>query len=178
MIDPATVIETGNQTSNPPEVALESNSSSAEQPQFDEPPSWIQAAIAIPAVYSALHNKPVIFSLYICHAAEALTFNQEYRNKPYATNVLSFPAELPDFIQSATDGFTLGDLICCSDVIEQEARAQNKPSKHHYAHMIIHGFLHLLGFDHINDTDAQLMESIEIQALKNLKIPSPYEAVV
>ncbi len=96
-----------------------------------------------------------------------------YRGRDKATNVLSFPADIhPD------TGIThLGDIIACACVIEREAIEQNKPESDHWAHMIVHSVLHLLGHDHMTDSDAAEMEAIEQQILAKLDIPDPYRPV-
>lgn len=101
---------------------------------------------------------------------ESQTLNREYRGKDKTTNVLSFPFEVPEGI----DIPLLGDLIICKQVVELEAEEQNKTLFHHWAHMVIHGTLHLRGYDHINEDDAQEMESLEISTLSQLDIPNPY----
>lgn len=101
---------------------------------------------------------------------ESQSLNHQYRGKDKATNVLSFPFEVPEGI----DLPLLGDLIVCRQIVEKEAIEQNKNLFHHWAHMVIHGTLHLRGFDHINDDDAQEMESLEISILEQLDIPNPY----
>ena len=101
---------------------------------------------------------------------ESQTLNNQYRGKDKTTNVLSFPFEVPDGI----DIPLLGDLIICRQVVELEAEEQNKTLFHHWAHMVIHGTLHLCGYDHINEDDAQEMESLEISILAKLDIPNPY----
>ena len=101
---------------------------------------------------------------------ESQQLNRDYRNKDKPTNVLSFPFEAPPGLPIDI----LGDLAICADVVAQEAVAQNKVLAHHWAHMVIHGTLHLLGFDHINDDDAEVMEAIECELLAQLQIPDPY----
>jgi len=96
--------------------------------------------------------------------------NQTYRKKPKPTNVLSFPAQLPEPLR----GDFLGDIAICADVVEKEARLQNKPLNAHFAHLVVHGILHLLGFDHENEIDAQKMETKEILILNALEFPDPY----
>lgn len=156
-----------------PSIHIE-NQSNAELPHDEDPPSWISACLELPLVQSALENKPVIFSILYADKAEAQALNNEFRSKDYATNVLSFPAELPDFIQTLDDGFTLGDLVICPDVVVHEASSQLKSQLHHHAHLVIHGFLHLLGFDHEQDRDAEIMENLEVETLKKLGFPDPY----
>ena len=101
---------------------------------------------------------------------ESQHLNHQYRGKDKSTNVLSFPFEVPDGI----DLPLLGDLIICRQVVEKEAKEQNKKLFNHWAHMVIHGTLHLRGFDHIKEDDAQEMESLEISILGQLDIPNPY----
>lgn len=102
---------------------------------------------------------------------ESQTLNHQYRNKDKPTNVLSFPFELPDGIELDL----LGDLVICAPIVEQEAKQQNKPLIAHWAHMIIHGCLHLLGYDHINDNEAEEMETLEIKLLAQLGFNNPYQ---
>lgn len=101
--------------------------------------------------------------------------NNQYRGKDYATNVLSFPFEASD-AEVAALGFTeLGDVIICPEVLEREASEQNKPLEHHWAHIAIHGMLHLLGYDHIEEEEAQEMEGLERNLLADLGIADPYK---
>ena len=101
---------------------------------------------------------------------ESQQLNRDYRGKDSPTNVLSFPFEPPPGIEMNL----LGDLVICADIVEQEANQQNKPILHHWAHMVVHGTLHLLGFDHIEDQEAQQMENLEIALLAKLAIDDPY----
>jgi probable rRNA maturation factor len=103
--------------------------------------------------------------------AEGAELNSHYRGKAGPTNVLSFPFEAPPGI--ATD--ILGDLAICAPVVEREAREQGKPALAHWAHMVVHGVLHLQGYDHIEEDEAVLMESEEIAILAGLGFPNPYE---
>ncbi len=91
--------------------------------------------------------------------------NRQFRNKDKPTNVLSFPM----------DGMMLGDIVLSSETIEREATTQGKMFEHHLTHLIIHGFLHLLGYDHMNEDSASEMEAIEIKALAQMGIDNPYE---
>ena len=101
---------------------------------------------------------------------ESQALNSQYRGKDKPTNVLSFPFEVPDGIELDL----LGDLIISAEVVEQEALEQEKPLLHHWAHMVIHGTLHLLGYDHISDEEAEEMEALEVKLLAELSIPDPY----
>jgi probable rRNA maturation factor len=106
----------------------------------------------------------------VVDASESQQLNLTYRGKDKPTNVLSFPADLPDFVDSEH----LGDLAICAEIVFREAKEQGKPELHHWAHMTIHGCLHLLGYDHIKDAEAEQMEALEIELLAALNIPDPY----
>ena len=97
--------------------------------------------------------------------------NQEWRGIDKPTNVLSFPAVEPTKLARAP---FLGDIIIAYETVEREAKAEGKAFADHYAHLVVHGFLHLLGFDHINEADAERMEALEIAILSSLDIPDPY----
>jgi len=101
---------------------------------------------------------------------ESQQLNLDYRGMDKPTNVLSFPFEAPPGI----DLNLLGDLVICAPVVAQEAQQQHKPLNHHWAHMVIHGILHLRGYDHIEDDDAQTMEALETRLLAGLDIADPY----
>lgn len=101
---------------------------------------------------------------------ESAALNQQYRGKDGATNVLSFPADIPAELELPL----LGDLVICKQRVEQEALTQHKALFEHWAHLVIHGTLHLLGFDHIDNDDAEEMESLEIALLSELGIANPY----
>ncbi len=112
-----------------------------------------------------------VVNVRIVDEAEGWALNREWRGKDSATNVLSFPADMP-----LVDGSrVLGDVVLCAPVIEQEASKQGKSLKAHWAHLVIHGLLHLLGFDHINGEQAKLMEAREIELLAHLGFSNPYE---
>jgi probable rRNA maturation factor len=114
----------------------------------------------------------------IAEEDESHALNMEYRHVDRPTNVLSFPYELPeDLPPEALADFPenyLGDLVICKSVVEREAQEQNKTPEEHWAHMVVHGTLHLLGFDHLTDAEAQEMETRETAALKELGFPDPY----
>ena len=103
---------------------------------------------------------------------ESQALNRQYRGLDRPTNVLSFPFEAPP--QVATNH--IGDLVICAPVVEREAAEQGKPPEAHWAHMVVHGVLHLLGYDHQTDADAETMEGLEIAILGRLGFPNPYEA--
>jgi len=108
--------------------------------------------------------------------AESAELNETYRQKNGPTNVLSFPFEKPEGLpEDALSSDTLGDLVICAPVVLKEAAEQGKKVTEHWAHMVIHGCLHLQGYDHINNDDAQVMELLEIQLLNNIGISNPYE---
>ena len=109
-------------------------------------------------------------AIRLVDAEEGRALNRDYRDKDYATNVLSFPAELPPGVPLPV----LGDLVLCAPVIAREAAEQGKPLKHHYAHMVVHGVLHLLGHDHMHEAEAEAMEAIEREVLAGLGIADPY----
>ena len=109
-------------------------------------------------------------SIRIVDGGESAELNQTWRHQSGPTNVLSFPADLPE-----QPGLPLiGDLVICAPVVEQEAREQHKALEAHWAHMVVHGTLHLLGYDHIEETEALEMEALETQILTGLGYPSPY----
>ena len=105
-------------------------------------------------------------TIRLVEADEGLALNKEYRGKDYATNVLSFPYDSEPLVS--------GDLVICPSVVAREASEQNKPLAAHYAHLTVHGMLHLQGWDHENDDDAQAMEDEETEILAALGYPDPY----
>lgn len=117
-----------------------------------------------------------IFSLTIriVDEQEAQRFNREYRNRDYATNVLSFPAELPEGLPDEIRQSQLGDLLICAPVVMREALEQQKPDADHWAHLTIHGILHLLGHDHEQADEAAVMEALETRILAKLGVSDPY----
>lgn len=107
-----------------------------------------------------------VVTIRLVDADEGQTLNRDYRGKDYATNVLSFPYE--------TTPRVIGDLVICPNVVAREAGEQNKPLAAHYAHLTVHGMLHLQGRDHDNDDEAQVMEDEERKILAALGFPDPY----
>ena len=119
-----------------------------------------------------LGDQPSEVTVRIVDTEESQALNCQYRGKDKPTNVLSFPFEAPP-------GITVplaGDLVICAPVVTQEAEEQNKIPQAHWAHMVVHGMLHLQGYDHIENHDAEVMEALEIGLLRQLGFNNPYEA--
>ena len=132
--------------------------------------SWVEHAAS---QSGRLPNGDTDIAVRIVGAAEIQTLNQLYRNKDTATNVLSFPAgAIQGLPQTAPR--QLGDIVICAAVVRDEAVRQAKPLADHWAHMLVHGVLHLLGFDHSEDKDAEEMESLEVTILQSRGITDPY----
>ena len=136
-------------------------------PSKQEFQTWVDTAL-LP------YNKPFELTIRIVENGESQQLNHQYRDKDKPTNVLSFPFDVPDGIELDL----LGDLVIAANVVSQESIEQNKSLSAHWAHMVIHGCLHLLGYDHISDDEADEMESIEIQLLAKLGFKNPYEATI
>lgn len=110
-------------------------------------------------------------TIRIVDEEEMQQLNRDYRGKDKTTNVLSFPFEAPPEIPLDL----LGDIVICRQVIEKEAQEQNKSIQAHWMHMVVHGSLHLLGYDHINDDEAEEMEALEIEIMQSLGCANPYQ---
>jgi len=108
---------------------------------------------------------------------EGRALNRHYRGKDYATNVLSFPADIAEGVKlpKGVKMPLLGDLVLCAPVVAREAREQKKPLAEHYAHLTVHGTLHLLGWDHEHEQDAECMERLEREILAGLGVADPYD---
>ncbi|RUL76767.1 rRNA maturation RNase YbeY [Dyella choica] len=126
---------------------------------------WVEAALA-----GARRRRPAELSVRIVGTREGRMLNRTYRDKDYATNVLSFPVELPPGVRLPL----LGDIAICAPVVRREAAEQGKLVAHHWAHLTVHGVLHLLGYDHIEEAEATRMEAMETRILKGLGVPDPY----
>jgi probable rRNA maturation factor len=115
-------------------------------------------------------------AIRIVDSKEGRALNRHYRGKDYATNVLSFPADVAEGVKlpKGVKMPLLGDLVLCAPVVAREARDQGKPLNAHYAHLTVHGALHLLGWDHEDDADAECMEKLEREILAGLGIDDPY----
>lgn len=112
-------------------------------------------------------------NIRVVDSHEITTLNSEYRHKNKPTNVLSFPFDMPHEIEDELA--YLGDIIICAEVVNHEAQLQHKPKEAHWVHMIVHGTLHLLGYDHEKEEDALVMEAKEIAILETLGFPNPYQ---
>ncbi|HSX61286.1 MAG TPA: rRNA maturation RNase YbeY [Tahibacter sp.] len=134
-------------------------------PRADSFRRWVEAGLRV-----ARRRRAGELSIRLVDIGEGRDFNRDYRGRDYATNVLSFPVELPPGVRMPL----LGDLILCAPVIAREAEEQRKPLRDHYAHMTVHGVLHLLGYDHLFDAEAGRMEALERRALAALGIADPY----
>lgn len=131
------------------------------------------AAAAVKQVGASQPGRQI--TVRIVDIDEITQLNEQYRQKTGATNVLSFPFELPPGVPEEAVDATLGDLVICAAVVEQEAEVQHKSAEAHWAHMIVHGTLHLLGYDHLTDDEAQQMEAEEIAILKSFGYANPYD---
>jgi len=125
---------------------------------------WVDAALAHT-------NKNFELTIRLVDETESQQLNNQYRGKDKPTNVLSFEFEAPEGIELNL----LGDIVICVDVVAQEAQAQKKSLHSHWAHMVTHGCLHLLGYDHISDAEAVEMETLEIEILAKLNFENPYK---
>lgn len=140
-------------------------------PDEDHFQQWVHSTIA--ALNSS--DKQRHIAIRIVDEEESAQLNKEYRGKDKPTNVLSFPSNLPADLLAQLPDHPLGDLVICASVVEQEAQVQQKELENHWAHMVIHGTLHLAGYDHQVDAEAEIMESLEIQILSTLNIDDPYQ---
>lgn len=159
-------------------VDIQSASESDDSPEPEPIRSWIEATLQHSQVSALLppacisDDKSIELSLRIVDSDESQSLNHQYRQKNNPTNVLSFPSELPDGLPF----LHLGDLVVCAPVVEREAKEQQKSSQDHWAHMLVHGTLHLMGFDHIDDSEAEIMEALEIEILSGFQITNPYQS--
>lgn len=128
---------------------------------------WAQAAILGQREQSEI-------ALRIVDAPESRELNRRFRNRDHPTNVLSFPADIAPDLNLPL----LGDLVICAPIVAREAQQQHKSCIAHWAHMVVHGTLHLQGYDHIKAKDAEIMERLEIQILKEFGFNNPYVAVL
>lgn len=159
-------------------VDLQIASEHKQLPTLGQLEQWAQLALQTQGVDSEI-------TIRIVDDAESNELNLQYRGKDKPTNVLSFPFEQPEFddpelaaemAAELGDTAYLGDLVINAPLVAKEAAEQFKSFEHHWAHLVIHGTLHLQGFDHIEDEEAEVMESLESQLLATLNITNPYVA--
>ncbi len=130
--------------------------------------TWVKAALCEKTQNAEL-------TLRFVPPQEMIELNSQYRKKNSTTNVLSFPSEIPEEIAQQLDTPFIGDIIVCPEVLLTESQEQDKDLEFHWAHIIIHGVLHLLGYDHIEEDDAKKMQALEIKILNKLNYQNPYE---
>ena len=140
---------------------------SAGQPDQQQIQLWVDAALEG-------YDQDTEIVVRIVDERESAQLNEQYRHKSGPTNILSFPVDLPEGIELDL----LGDLVICAPVLEKEALEQDKLLAHHWAHIVVHGVLHLLGYDHIDEAQAELMENKEIAILNKLHINNPYSEAI
>ncbi|KTD30660.1 MULTISPECIES: rRNA maturation RNase YbeY [Legionella] len=119
------------------------------------------------------HKEFAELTLRLVDEEEMIHLNHAYRQQNKVTNVLAFPSTLPEGIE--LDFPLLGDVIICPSVLQKESDELGKPLQAHWAHIVIHGVLHLLGYDHIKESDAEIMQALEIKLLANLGFANPYQ---
>ena len=145
-------------------LEIQNESQSSLIPQKKQFKYWLDAVLKN-------DNQDSEIVIRIVDKDEMIKFNEQYRDKIGSTNILSFPFEVPVGVESEL----LGDLLVCAPVVEEEAELQNKKLEQHWAHLIIHGILHLLGYNHSDDVEAEEMEALEINILSTIGINNPYQ---
>jgi probable rRNA maturation factor len=145
------------------EIEIQTVFESLGQPDQKQIQLWVDTALEG-------YDQDTEIVVRIVDERESAELNEQYRHKSGPTNILSFPVDLPEGIELDL----LGDLVICAPVLEKEALEQDKLLVHHWAHIVVHGVLHLLGYDHIDEAQAELMESKEIAILNKLHINNPY----
>jgi len=160
-------------------IDLQIVSESKQLPTLAQLEQWAQLALQVPDAVAEI-------TIRMVDDVESHELNLQYRGKDKPTNVLSFPFQQPDFddpelaaemAAELGDVSYLGDLVVNAQLVVQEAAQQHKPVEHHWAHLVIHGTLHLQGFDHIKDEEAEAMEALEGQLLATLNVANPYVAI-
>lgn len=159
------------------EVSIEVASTEKNLPDAGQIRQWVEAVLQ-----GRLEEAEL--GVRIVDEAESAELNQTYRDKPGPTNILSFPFEMPDLPaglggddEGEIPANLLGDLVICAPVVAREAAEQGKPEAAHWAHMLVHGVLHLLGYDHLEPGEAEEMENLERQILAGLGIVDPYTTI-
>jgi len=149
------------------ELTIQNQQKEFEIPVENKLIAWAEKAL--------LQDEDSQVTLRIVDTDESQALNKEFRGKDKPTNVLSFPMEMPDEFALALESKLLGDIVICADIVVRESEQQNKTTEAHWAHMLTHGMLHLQGYDHINDNDAEEMEALEIKILKQSGFEDPYQ---
>jgi probable rRNA maturation factor len=149
--------------SRPPELklAVQNAARGHRLPNRRQLGTWMRAAL----------ERDAEVTLRVVQEAEGRRLNHDFRGKDYATNVLTFP-----YSAAGEPGPLLGDIVLCAPVVEREAGEQGKPLEAHYAHLVVHAMLHLQGWDHEHDSEAEAMEARETQIVTRLGYPDPYAA--
>lgn len=157
------------------DLQLDTTVAASELPQAIHFQTWADKAVnsgqPLQQQFKQQFKQPREITIRIVDEEESRQLNFNYRQQNKATNVLSFAIEVPAEI----DLPLLGDLVICAPVVIREAAEQNKPAESHWAHMVIHGILHLQGFDHVVDADAKAMENLEVKLLRELGYQNPYD---
>jgi probable rRNA maturation factor len=153
-------------------IVLQNPSNFKDLPEKGDLQKWCEAGL------EGFDSETISIVIRVVDIDESAELNLGFRDKDGPTNILSFPDELPDFIAQLPEiklqTKHLGDLIICEPIVRQEASQQNKTLEQHWAHLIIHGMLHLQGYDHIKEKDANVMENLEIKLMKRLGFDNPY----
>lgn len=156
-------------------IEIQIAAESAEVPDPADLRAWARAALA--AIADPEASAEPGLTVRVVDEVEAQALNRDFRGRDYATNVLSFPfTDVPPEALEEMGAPYLGDLAICAQVVAREASEQGKAPKAHWAHMVIHGVLHLSGHDHQNESEASAMEWLERRILADLGFPDPYQA--
>jgi probable rRNA maturation factor len=161
-----------------PKVQIEIIVRSARWRKYSTAKTLVRKAVL--AAAKAVSTSPIELAIVLSNDSAIRTLNRDWRGKDVPTNVLSFPVPGPPTAQRRAGGKPrnpspyIGDIVIAYETVAREAKAQDKPFGHHLVHLAIHGFLHLHGYDHENDRDAQKMERLERRILARLAIPDPY----
>ena len=159
-------------TKNPPQIDVQIDVIVRSARWRKRPTAKTIVKKAVLAAAEAVSTRPIELAIVLSDDSAIRALNRNWRGKNAPTNVLSFPAAAPGKARAASP--YVGDIVIAYQTTAREAAAEGKPFNHHLAHLAIHGFLHLLGYDHDNDRDAQKMERLERRILKRLAIPDPY----
>lgn len=139
---------------------------------------WVENTFSYLIDNKLIEDIDTELSILIVDRIESQLLNAQYRQQDKATNILSFPFDTPDIFKENQETNILGDLIICAMIVENEAEQQQKTLYEHWAHMLVHGVLHLLGYDHTNDADAKIMEDLEVKILSEQGIKNPYRELI